>query len=115
MIIFGVVLYFVLGYGMYRLTCVINPPVVGYGNLANEDYTTWEGSHLSSVLGVCLLLWPIVLGVESIRFVNFTIHHLLQDQVKKSITKSIPIVKSKDAFIEEGVREMEECLTETVE
>ena len=126
MIIVGVVSYFVLGYGTYRLTCLIHPPRTGHSGLADEEYTTWQGTCLPMVLGICLIIWPIVIVIEGTQFgYNFSDTYL-QNQAEKALIKksnpitkktitSLPIVEPKDPYLEEGILEVEECLAETFE
>ena len=110
MIIFGTILYFVIGYGMYRLTCLLHPPERGING--TQDYTTWQGSPLPLVLSTCLTVWPIVAAVEIVHFNNQFIRRFLQKQAKDTMIKKVPII---EPFLEEGVREMEKCLTENTE
>lgn len=98
---------------MYRLTCLINPPERGING--TQDYTTWDGSPLPLVLGVCLIVWPVVVAVEIIRFNNYFIRRFLQKQAKDTMIKKVQKAQIIEPFLEEGVREMEECLTERVD
>ena len=64
------------------------------------------------MLFICLSLWPLVAAVETIRFSKLVINRFLQNQAKKAMIKKVQTI---EPFLEEGVREVEDCLTEIAE